>query len=289
MIPVLDGLGQIIDRYDGFILDLWGVIHDGASAYPHSADTLARLKAAGKRTVMLSNAPRRAAALIAAMEGMGIPRHLYDEVMSSGEAVNRELVTRRDPWYARLGRRCWHLGPERDRNVFEETGLDVVDTVEQADFILNTGPDKFEETVADYEDVLRRGAARGLPMVCANPDLVVIRENRRLVCAGALAERYRQLGGEVSWRGKPDPAIYGLCLDLLGVDRGRVLGVGDAFHTDIAGARTAGIDSLFVTGGIHGQEIGLAQYGDHPDPARVTAVAAAHDERPTWAIRAFVW
>lgn len=286
----LTGLSQIADRYDAFILDLWGVIHDGVTPYPHAAATLRALRAAGKRTVLLSNAPRRAFALVDGLSAMGIPRDLYDHVMSSGEAVHGELACRRDPWYARLGRRCLHVGPDRDRNIFAGLDLDIVERPDEADFVLNTGPDRFDETVDDYHAVLKACADRRLPMVCANPDLVVIREGRRVICAGALAERYEALGGEVSYRGKPDPAIYALCLELLGVaDRQRVAGVGDALHTDVAGAAAAGIDSIFVTSGIHGEELGVTEYGETADLKRVAEVAAAHNQRPTAAIAAFVW
>lgn len=289
-IPILHGLSEIADDYDGFILDLWGVVHDGVTPYPHSVDTLRALRAAGKRTVLLSNAPRRAGALVTAMTGMGIGRDLYDHVMSSGEAVHGELATRRDPWYARLGRRCLHIGPERDRNIFDGLDLILVSRPEEADFLLNTGPDRFEETVADYHGVLAAAAARRLPMVCANPDLVVMREGRRVICAGALARHYAELGGEVSFRGKPDPAIYASCLEILGIaDLRRVVAVGDALHTDIAGANAAGLASVFVTGGIHAEELGLTAYGAVPDAERISQVARAHGQRPTAALPAFVW
>ncbi|MEO5373979.1 MAG: TIGR01459 family HAD-type hydrolase [Alphaproteobacteria bacterium] len=286
---MLPGLAGLADRYDGFILDLWGVIHDGNTAYPWAAATLAELRRAGKATVLLSNAPRRAHALIAGMERMGIPRDLYGEVVSSGEAVRHELEVRRDPFYAALGRRCHHLGPERDRNIFEGLDLDLVADPADADFVLNTGPWEFEETVADYEDRLRLFAGRGMPMVCANPDHMVIREGRPVVCAGALAARYETLGGRVSYRGKPDPAIYALCLDLLGIaDHRRVAVVGDAIETDIAGATKAGLDSILVTGGLHASELGVT-YGESADPHRVASLLSRFNLSPVAAIPAFAW
>jgi HAD superfamily hydrolase (TIGR01459 family) len=285
----LNTFAEIAPEYDGFILDLWGVIHDGSTAYPGVADTLRRLKLAGKRTVLLSNAPRRAFALVEGMTRMGIPRELYGEVMSSGEAVHLELATRRDPWYAGLGRRMIHLGPERDRNVFDELDLDEVTMPVEADFVLNTGPLSFEDTAEQYIPQLEALAEQKLPMICANPDHVVIREGKRVVCAGALAALYEKMGCEVSYRGKPDPAIYAACLDLLGItDRARLAAVGDALHTDIAGATGAGIDSIFVTGGIHGEELGV-RYGQLPDPARLEAVCRSHGQTPTAAIGGFWW
>lgn len=288
-VDVLPGFSALAERYDGFILDLWGVIHDGSRAYPHAAATLEKLRETGKPTLLLSNAPRRAPALEEGMRNMGIPRHLYGSIMSSGEAVNREMKSRRDPFFAALGPTCYHLGPERDRSVFDDVPITLVAEIEAATFVVNTGPHEFSDTVMDYEPVLQACSARALPMVCANPDHVVIREGKRVVCAGALAARYEELGGVVSYRGKPDPAIYTLCLEMLNnLDRRRVLAVGDALETDIAGAAAAGIDSVFVTGGIHAEELGVA-YGEAASPARVAALAGRFNLRPVAAIPSFVW
>jgi HAD superfamily hydrolase (TIGR01459 family) len=224
------------------------------------------------------------------MDEMGLPSTLYDHVITSGEAVHREMLLRTDPWFAALGRRCLHIGTERDKNLFEGLSLDLVDELETAEFIMNTGPDRFEDTVEDFVPLLDAAATKALPMVCANPDLVVIRQGRPLVCAGALAQYYERIGGDVRYRGKPDPAIYDVCLDLMGIaDRRRVLAIGDAFLTDIAGALGAGLDSLFCCGGIHANEIGTG-YGERPDPARLEAVIASHGNlRPTAAIGGFIW
>jgi HAD superfamily hydrolase (TIGR01459 family) len=283
--PWIAGLSAVADRYDGFVLDLWGVIHDGVEAYPGVGDTLAALRRAGKRSILLSNAPRRAAALEAQMTRMGLPRELYDEVLSSGEAVHLELARRGDPFYAALGRRLYHLGPERDRNVFE--GLDYASVaLDAADFVLNTGPWELTETVEDYLPVLEQALARRLPMICANPDHVVIRQGARITCAGAIAARYAAMGGVVSQRGKPDPAIYAVALAMLGC--ARVCAIGDALHTDVKGANAAGIDSVLVTGGIHAEELGIA-WGETPDPARLEQVIADHGETPTAAMATFAW
>lgn len=288
-LPILSGLSDIADRYDGFILDAWGVLHDGVTPYVHAVDTLERLQAAGKRTVVLSNAPRRSEALFVQMAGIGVPRHLFGGAMTSGEAVYRELAARRDPFYAALGRSCWHLGPDRDRNVVDGLEIDLV-AVEEADWVLNTGPDPLGATTADYERELQVAAARKLPMVCANPDLVIIRAGQRIECAGALARRYEELGGVVSYRGKPDPAIYDACLAELGIgDRSRVACVGDAFHTDIAGGLAAGMDVVFVTGGIHHAELGTT-VGEAPTPEALRRLIAHHDGIvPTYALPLFRW
>ncbi|MBF0168860.1 MAG: TIGR01459 family HAD-type hydrolase [Alphaproteobacteria bacterium] len=288
MPDILPGMAGLASRYDAFILDLWGVIHDGTKPYPGAADTLARLKEMGKATVLLSNAPRRTGALIEAMTKMGIGRDLYGAVMSSGEAMYLELKSRANPDFARLGRRLYYLGPDRDRNVYE--GLDYKDSpLEDADFVLNTGPVDFSDSVADYEDVLRRAARRSLPMLCANPDITVIRLGDPVVCAGALAQRYRELGGQVIERGKPDPAIYPTCLDALDLKPGqKALAIGDGLHTDIQGANAADIDSALVVGGIHLSELGMA-WGEMPDAKGVVKLLSSHKGRPRFILPAFVW
>jgi HAD superfamily hydrolase (TIGR01459 family) len=287
--PILSGLREIADRYDGYLLDLWGTIHDGVRPLPGVLDAMAALKARGARLLILSNAPRRNRAVIARMAKMGIGDELYDAVLSSGEDAHRALRDRSDPWHARLGRVCYHLGPPRDASVYEGLDLELVADVDRADFILATGIDEPDETVADYEPVLAAGATRRVPMVCANPDLVVLRGDVPEVCAGALADRYAELGGEVYYHGKPHPAIYDAALALLGIgDRARVAAVGDSLRTDIAGARAIGIDTVFIPGGIHAEALGH-QADVAPDRARLQALFDEAGVIPTFVLPAFVW
>ena len=285
----INGLGEVADTFDGFILDLWGLVHDGAHAYPHSAETFRRLKAANKKTLLLSNAPRRAYALVEAMTRMGIDRDIYGDVLSSGEATRDALINRDDPFFAALGRRAYHLGPSRDRSVFDDTGLEIVDAVFSADFVVNTGPDGLDDGVDDYTDVLTKARSGNLPMICANPDMLVIRGGRPIVCAGAIAKRYEALGGKVAYRGKPDPAIYELALKRLDIaDRRRVVVVGDALETDVKGANAVGLSSIWCTGGIHAEALGVS-YGVAADPAKAAALAQKEGEMPTAIIPGFLW
>ncbi len=269
--------------YDGFILDLWGVIHDGVVPYPGAAECLTALRQAGKRIVLLSNAPRRAGEIQVQLRGMGIPDSAYDGIMTSGEAAFLMLRDRSDPWYRDLGRVVFHLGPERDRNVLHGLDLVVRETPEGADFMLNTGPDDHLNPTdpAAYDAVLRDCALRRLPMICANPDLYVIRGGVRVVCAGTLAQRYLTMGGDVRSLGKPDPAIYAPVLAMLGVAPARVLAVGDALRTDIAGAAAVGLDACWVLGGLHGAHLG--------SDAATEAEAVAAGLHPVAAIPHFVW
>ena len=285
----LTGFAPLAAEYDGFILDLWGVLHDGRRPFPGVIDGLTRLKQHGKRICVLSNAPRRATLVEKRMNEIGIPKGLYDHVHSSGEETWHHLVRRDDRFYAALGRRCYHIGPERDDNMLAGTDLERVAAIETAEFILNTGPSEWDETVEQYEPLLQTALARTLPMVCANPDLVVVQGSRRSICAGAVAQRYEALGGKVRWHGKPFASVYAACFALLGIaDRRRILAVGDSLRTDIAGANGAGIDSVLVTGGIHAEEFGLAA-GSEPDPERLAQGIAASGHAPTAVISHFRW
>lgn len=254
----LDSFGPLASRFDGFIVDLWGVVHDGVTPYPGAVDCLARLRQAGRKVVLLSNAPRRSWSAQVTLRRIGIPDDAYDGILTSGEATRTALIERTDPWFASLGRRVWHLGPAKDQSIFEDVDLELVATPAEADFVLNTGPDdeQGENAVEPYLPALRECAALGLKMVCANPDLEVVRGGQRLVCAGLLARYYEQFGGDMRQIGKPYADIYGPVRKMLDLPDDRILAVGDALATDIAGAKAAGIASCWVLGGIHGEMIG---------------------------------
>ncbi|HYB10382.1 MAG TPA: TIGR01459 family HAD-type hydrolase [Alphaproteobacteria bacterium] len=288
-IPFYPGVASLVARYDGFILDLWGVIHDGITAYPGVTDTLRRLGERGKHVLLLSNAPRRVSEIVTAMERMGIPHDLYDDFISSGEAAYAAMKSHADPWFRTLGKACYLMGPARDYGMLGGLDMQRVGRIEQADFILATGVDWDDDGIDIYLPALTAGAQRRLPMVCANPDLEVIRGGKRVLCAGTLAMRYEALGGEVRYFGKPHPEIYRLCFARLGgIDRRRIVAIGDSLRTDIAGAIAVGIDSVLVTGGIHAEELGIG-HGDIPDPHVLAETCARDGHIPCAAIPAFVW
>jgi HAD superfamily hydrolase (TIGR01459 family) len=286
---VYDGMRELAPDYDGFILDLWGVVHDGVRPFPGVIDCMERLIGEGKRVVLLSNAPRRADDVVRRIAHIGVPPSLYHAVMSSGEEAWQCLCARTEPFYAALGRRCFHVCSDRDREIRDGLDLDFVETIENADFILNTGPAEWDDTIDDYAPVLDAARARDLPMVCANPDLVVIHDGKSALCAGALAEHYEKIGGRVRWHGKPYKSVYDSCLGLLGIaDRGRILAIGDSLRTDIAGAAGAGIPSLLVAGGIHAAEFRAAD--GSLDRGRIAAaLAATAGAAPIGAAARFAW
>jgi HAD superfamily hydrolase (TIGR01459 family) len=284
----IEGVREIAADYDGLVLDLWGVIHDGVQPYPGVLDCLAALLAAGKRVVLLSNAPRRAYDVANRITAIGVPQGLYHAVMSSGEEAWEYLKRRDDPFYADIGRKCLHICSDRDLEIRHGLDLEYVERAEEAEFILNTGPAGWDDTLDDYAPSLAVGRERGLKMCCANPDLMVNHGAKLALCAGALAVHYEEIGGAVRWHGKPYPSVYESCLRLLDIaDKSRILAVGDSLRTDIAGANGAGLDCLLIAGqGIHVDEFAPA---GTPDLERIEAAAARAAVQPTMTAARFTW
>jgi HAD superfamily hydrolase (TIGR01459 family) len=288
-LPVLSGVQEIAHDYDALILDLWGVVHNGVEPYPGVLDCLENLRDAGKQVLLLSNAPRVSTKVGVQIAGFGVPRDAYDDVVTSGDVTRLSVRRREDAWHAALGDTFFHVGPERDWGLLDGIGVDEVDDIDKAAFVLNSGlRDDESETEADYDELFGRALSRKLPMICANPDLSVMRGETMVLCAGAIATHYEAMGGEVMYHGKPHARAYQVCFEKLeGVARQRIIAVGDSYRTDIAGANAAGIASLFVAGGIHGEELGVAS--GHLDADRVTEAATAAGHLPTAAIAGFFW
>lgn len=279
----VEGLGAIAGRYDGLIVDLWGVMHDGLRAWPEAVEATARFRAGGGRVILLSNAPRPADIVAAHMTRIGVDPGCYDRLVTSGDATRAALERRVVP-----GRRLYHLGPGRDRSTWDGLDWEMVDDPADADAILATGLfDDTTETAEDYRDMLAACAARGVPLLCANPDIVVMRGDQALVCAGALAALYQTLGGRALLWGKPHREVYDHVLGLLDLPAGRVLAIGDSLETDMAGAAGIGADAMIVTSGIHGSSwIGA---DGRPDRARIAADCAAHGLAPAWGAERLRW
>lgn len=289
-VPHFEGVSAIAGRYDGFIVDVWGVLHDGVTLYPGAVDALDRLAEAGKRFVMLTNAPRRSAAVVEAMIAMGMPGRHCRNILSSGEATFSDLVEKSAPFYAGAGDRFIHIGPDRDRGLFEGVGWAETEAIEKAGLIVNTGPWEDGETVSDYEPLLADAAARRIPMVCANPDLMVVRGGRRIICAGALAERYEELGAAVRYLGKPRAEIYDYCFRALpGIERSRIAAIGDSFRTDLVGARNVGVDPVLVADGMHAPELLAGGSGTVPDAQAMARLGERWNVKPAASLPSFRW
>jgi HAD superfamily hydrolase (TIGR01459 family) len=272
-------------RYDALLCDVWGVVHNGVTATAESCAALTRFRRDGGTVVLITNAPRPGDFVKAFIDNIKVPHEAYDGIVSSGD-VTRALVA------ARAGQRVFHLGPERDLPIFE--GLDVnVTPIKQADFVVCSGLfDDTRETPQDYAKMIEEMRARGLTMVCANPDIVVERGNHLVYCAGAIADLYAHAGGDVIYAGKPYRPIYEEALTRVQALRGgpvehaRVLAIGDSVRTDIKGAAAFGIDSLFVTAGIHAEELGGRE---KPDPTALGEIFAAAGVYPTAVMRLLEW
>ncbi|WP_082490647.1 TIGR01459 family HAD-type hydrolase [Aureimonas sp. Leaf454] len=246
------GLSEIVGGYAAIFCDIWGVLHNGEEKSASAEAALLAARADGATVILVSNSPRTSMAVGGQLDAMHVSRDAYDAIVTSGD-VTRALV-------AAGGRRVYHLGPTRDRDLFE--GLDISCVGEdEAEIIVATGLFNDEVDVPeDYAGQLARLKERDLPMICANPDIIVHRGGRLIWCAGALARDYVALGGEVRMAGKPHAPIYAVAEERAGVsDRSRILAVGDGLNTDIRGANAAGIDALLVVGGIHGEELGGAE------------------------------
>jgi HAD superfamily hydrolase (TIGR01459 family) len=225
------------------------------------------------------------------LERMGLDPAMVDGIISSGELTWRHLQRRDHPWFARIDAdrplRAFHIGPERDRSVIEDGVAEAVADPAAADLLLNTGPDpeRGSQDAEAYRPALLAAAAHRLPMVCVNPDRAVMVGGERLICAGALADIYLELGGAVLEIGKPDRAVYPPVMELLGLtDRRRLLAIGDTPHTDLAGAEAAGIDSLWALTGLTADA-----HGPDPAPALLDRVAAAEHVHPIAALRSLRW
>jgi len=286
-LPLINGVSDIAEQYDALILDLWGVVHNGVEPYPGVLDCMAKLHEAGKKVVLLSNAPRQSEKVTGQVAGFGVPREAYDVLVTSGDVTRLQVERRADDWHAALGQRYLHVGPERDHGLLHGTGVDEVDDIADADFVLTSGLyDDNVDTESDYDDLFGLARARDLPMICANPDLLVMRGDKTILCAGSLAVHYEKMGGNVRYNGKPHAPGYELCFERLGgIEKSRIIGVGDSFRTDIAGANNVGIASLFVLSGIHAEELG----GDQPDATKIEAAADKTGHMPTAAIGGFYW
>jgi HAD superfamily hydrolase (TIGR01459 family) len=282
---LLPHFSAIAPDYDVLLCDVWGVVHNGIAAFPEACDALMRARARGAAVVLITNAPRPHEAVEDQLKHFHVPPEAYDVIVSSGD-VTRSVIE------ARRGKSLHFLGPERDRPVF--SGLNVkFAPVESADYVVCTGLlDDDVETPDDYRDRLQAMLARKLFMVCGNPDVVVERGDRLVYCAGALADLYATMGGEVLYAGKPYKPIYDMALaravEAFGreVPLSRVLAVGDSLRTDLKGARAAGIDFLFVTAGIHAEELGGR---DKPDPAALNSAFVAAGDVPKAVMRQLVW
>jgi HAD superfamily hydrolase (TIGR01459 family) len=255
----ISGLGEIADRYDAILCDVWGVVHDGRQSFRPASDALVAFRRRGGAVVLITNAPRPSRPIQEQILHLGVSPDAFDAVVTSGDVTVAMIAER-------VAQPVCHIGPRRDLSLFEAVEARVgarpeLTPADHAAYVLCTGLFHDDvETPEDYEGRLRAIAARGLPFICANPDIVIHRGSTLVYCAGALARRYEELGGKTIYAGKPYPPIYRAALAAaeaaLGrpIDPARTLAVGDGMRTDIAGAVGQGLDALFISAGIHRDE-----------------------------------
>ena len=250
-VEVLSGIAPLIDRYQGFLLDQWGVLHDGKTLYAGVITALETLRDADKTVVILSNSGKRSYDNQQRMAKLGIGPDLYDAVITSGEAAWQGLKQANDTLFADLGQRCLFFSHGNDRSAVENSPLILVGHADDADFVLMGGLDKDPVIIAQVEAQLEQARQRGLVLVCSNPDFSVVDGETLGRGPGALAQTYEQAGGKVRYIGKPWSAIYKAALSALNLPLEQVVAIGDSIHHDIKGAVDFGIDGALVTQGVH--------------------------------------
>ncbi|HEY2034950.1 MAG TPA: TIGR01459 family HAD-type hydrolase [Rhizomicrobium sp.] len=279
MTNIITGLREIAPGHDALVCDVWGVLHNGDKALMPACDALRTFREKHGPVILLTNAPRPVSDVEELFEKKyGVPLDCYDTIVTSGVATREDLAER-----AKSHRLAMlHLGPDRDRGIFEGLNIDAVD-VDRAEVVLCSGLyDDDTETPADYADLLAKMNARKLTMICANPDWLVQRGGKLIYCAGALANEYEKIGGEVIYYGKPKTAIYDYVRAAMKGAK-NPLAVGDGMHTDIKGANAAGIAALFIADGVHGEDV--AEMTER-HLAELFAKAGVHAQA---AMRALVW
>lgn len=279
-VPIVTSIAPYLDGVEAWICDIWGVVHNGLSAFAPAVDACMRFRARGGTVLLLTNAPRPAGAVEEQLARLAVPRTAYDAVLTSGDLTLRLIAESR-------GKPIAHLGPERDRGLFAAKRPKLV-AIEAAEVIVCSGLyDDERETAEDYRSRLTAPARHGVPLICANPDVMVARGDRIIPCAGAIAALYEELGGPVIYAGKPYLPVYDRAFEMIAAGRGRpvsreaVLAIGDGINTDIKGALTAGIRPVFVASPVHMHE--------PMTPAGLARAFAQLPGRPMVAMTALAW
>jgi HAD superfamily hydrolase (TIGR01459 family) len=285
--PVISGIAALAPEYDLLLCDVWGVVHNGETAYPEAVEALHRARAGGATVILITNAPRPGTVIENQIAGYSVPCSCFDTIVASGDVAREEL--KRWP-----GVKLFHLGPERDLPNYDNLDLSLVG-FDDAEMVVCTGFfDDTVETPDDYRGMLEKIHARKIPFVCANPDIVVERGDKLIWCAGALAQIYEELGGKTIYAGKPHAPIYDVALARAAEIRGknvepsRVLSIGDGVRTDLAGAVRQGFDCLFVVGGIHAAELELKD-GELRDAAAAERMFAQAGGMPLAIVPKLSW
>lgn len=279
MLKKLDNLDGLYDNYDVILSDVWGVLHNGVSAYKNAYEALKSAREAGKTVVLITNSPRRKQGVVSQLDMLGIKSDCYNDIVTSGE-LTRNLIKQ-------APKKVFFLGPDRDLQLLDGLDVERVDQ-DQAQSIVCTGFfDDEVEKPEDYTEMLQSFVLRGIPFICANPDLIVERGERMIPCAGAIAALYKQMGGEVFVAGKPHKPMYKAALEIAQKTRGeidpsRVIAIGDGMPTDVRGALNYGLDLLFVAHGIHINQYKSDEVPGGIDDFKLSGFLAKEGVRPNY-------
>lgn len=286
MTKIISSLSEISANYDAAFVDLWGCVHNGVSAFPDAVEALRSFRQTGARVILVTNAPRPWPIVKAQLDRMAVPEDAYDAIATSGDSARAAMFR------GAVGQKVWFMGTDSDASFFDPIDVvqDPVDVtrvpLEQAEGIVCCGPEDPHADPALYRPQFLMAKQMGLPLLCANPDIVVDRGETREWCAGALAQLYTEMGGESLYFGKPHPPIYDLARRHLnaiapGASDGAILAIGDGIATDVAGALGENIDSLFITGGLAREE---TRTTDQPDASALESYLTEHQTAATYAI-----
>lgn len=281
-IPLISGVSDVSDRYDVFLLDVWGVLHDGIKLYPDTLDCLRELKVRGKKVLLISNTCNRDNQLAKMLDGMGLGADFYDALFTAGSTCHAG-VARFD------GQSCWYVGHETFLTLLEGYQVMVNDSPHGSDFIVNAISGMFPGDHSHLYEKLDKALSLKLPMLCANPDLVAHVGNDLMQCAGTFAQYYEDRGGKVFWYGKPHEPIYQAAWEFTGCpDKSRLVAIGDSIRTDIQGANRFGIDSVFNLVGIHRGEV-LCHTSEDVDAGKLSAMLEEQPFQPAYVLNGFQW
>lgn len=281
----ISGLKEIYQDYDFFVLDIWGVLHDGVSAYPNVIETLDFLRHEGKKICLLSNAPRRSSKVVTMLQNFGITPNHYDFILTSGEATFLDLKKNQEEGFKTFGQNYFYIGPKKDIDLLDGLNYVRVDEAAKAGLAVTTGFDGESSTLAEKLPQALEAKKYNLPMICVNPDLIVVRQNgEEMICAGALANEYEKIGGKVFYYGKPFLAVYKMVHEIFGYpENKKILAIGDGLETDIKGANDFKIDSVLITGGILANSLGI-KYWQTADEKKLNSICNNYHTFPKFVI-----
>ena len=288
-VPFYDDLNFMIKDSEGLILDIWGVLWDGINVYPEALNTLKKLRKLNIPIVLLSNAPRKSEIVSEKLSKIGIKQELYDKIISSGDVCRNSLINNTN---LVSGLKYYFIGLKEDNDLLNNTRFQKSQTPENSDFILITGPRDFDHILKDYTDELKNCLKNKLPMICANPDKIVVRQNgKKIFCAGAIAEDYTKLGGTVKQFGKPYKNVFVEALKHLKklspkINLNNVSIIGDGLETDILGGNTVKINTVLITSGILSHTLNT-QYGQRPDLKKLNKAISSSGNFPKYAVNTF--